>query len=308
MIVRNTLASRYAVLGEEDAAPAPARFKHGGPDWGNTRWPMARRDYECGTARRAAAGGVGWRAEVDAARLSFRPAPYVAAANDALLTGTAADGNLCAADAADLFEFQDRCPSRRCLLTGRNGTSEGMLEACCAWDTYLRMGGDGDDDGDALAPEEEEAVVIPALFLTMEQGEALYDVATEAALQQGDLVQFVSVVPYRRWYPTGHFSSVIVWALAVATLVWAARASADEYRARCVTAVPGTSSTARRVRGPVSRGSFSPLSRRPVGRRSAGRWTAACSSFRGPPPMPPAGGGPTPRTPWTSPRRRSTSR
>ena len=35
-------------------------------------------------------------------------------------------------------------------------------------------------------------VVIPDLFLTMEHDEALYNMATEVALQQGDLVQFIS--------------------------------------------------------------------------------------------------------------------
>ena len=30
-----------------------------------------------------------------------------------------------------IFEIKDGCPSRRCLLIGRNA-SEGMLEACCA--------------------------------------------------------------------------------------------------------------------------------------------------------------------------------
>lgn len=222
VIVRNTLASRYSLI-DEDAAPALT----GGPDWGNTRWPVAQRDYECGDGK-TAAGGVGWRAEVAADQLAFRPAPYVGAANDALLAGTAADGNLCAANASD---FVAHCPSRRCLLTGHNA-SAGALEACCAWDTFVRMGGDGDDDGDAVPADDEEAIEIPALFVTVEHGEELYEVVMDAARQAGaGLVEFVHVVPYGRWHPMGHIAGVVVWALAVAALWYAARASAREYRA-----------------------------------------------------------------------------
>ncbi|KAL7545547.1 hypothetical protein ACHAWF_008897 [Thalassiosira exigua] len=225
-IVRNTLDSRYG-LEDKDA---PTSSNGGGPDWSNTKWPVERRDYECGTRR--AAGGVGWRAEVEASKLDFSPAPYDGSHNDLLLSGPAVNGNLCAKQAVT-ESFEKKCPSERCLLTGRNASDDGtILEACCAWDTYLRMSTDGDDDGDAVPQEEEEKITIPALFVTMEGGEELYDLVMDAEgnSQGGETVQFISVVPYGRWYPPVHFASVLLWALAVFTVWISTYASSKGYR------------------------------------------------------------------------------
>eukprot|EP00578_Thalassiosira_sp_NH16_P024652 CAMPEP_0181092762 /NCGR_PEP_ID=MMETSP1071-20121207/9086_1 /TAXON_ID=35127 /ORGANISM="Thalassiosira sp., Strain NH16" /LENGTH=949 /DNA_ID=CAMNT_0023174953 /DNA_START=5 /DNA_END=2854 /DNA_ORIENTATION=- len=226
VIVRNTLDSKYRLLNETE----DDRFDTT-PHWSNTKWPVEQRDYDCGD--NGASNKFGLRAEVDASQFAFAPnAPYYGAVNDPLLTGPAVDGNLCA-QAANVDSFEGRCPSERCLLTGRNATDDGtMLEACCAWDLFLRMSTDGDDDGDAVPQEEEEDITIPALFVTMENGEELYDLVVDAGRnsERGDSVQFVNVVPYQRWYPSVHYSSIVVWLLAVVTLGVSAYASAVEYR------------------------------------------------------------------------------
>lgn len=240
-VVRNTLESRYRLIDEDASSPSSANSKNG-PDWSNTEWPVDRRDYECGVGQRHAADGIGWRAEIDPSSLNFSPAPYDGSVNDPLLTGPASDGSLCA-NQPELENFAKRCPSERCLLTGRNSTTfatdddgtplDGVtmkLEACCAWDSYVRMSTDGDVDGDAVPQEEEERVVIPALFVTMESGDELYDVVRDAEAQTGDAVRFVTIVPYGRWYPSGHYSSIVVWALALFTLWIASYESAKEYR------------------------------------------------------------------------------
>ena len=171
------------------------------------------------------------RAEIETSKLDFTPAPYYGTNNNMLLTGPAVDGNLCA---VGVDSFEKSCPSERCLLTGRNATADGSkLEACCAWDLFMRMSTDGDDDGDAIPMEKEEEITIPALFVTMENGEELYDLVVDAENNSGgSSVQFVNVVPYGRWYPTVHYSSIVVWALAIFTLALAAYESAKAYRNR----------------------------------------------------------------------------
>ncbi|KAL7542989.1 hypothetical protein ACHAXR_012286 [Thalassiosira sp. AJA248-18] len=227
VIVRNTLDSRYGLL-DEDASTSNGS---GGPDWKNTEWPVEKRDYECGTNK--AAGGVGWRAEIDASLLDFNPAPYDGSHNNLLLTGPAVDGNLCVSKQPIVDSFEKKCPSERCLLTGKNASNDGStLEACCAWDAFMRMGADGDDDGDAIPPEEEEDIIIPALFVTIENGEELYDLVIDADQNSGggESVQFLNIVPYARWYPSVHWSSVLLCVLAVFTLWISAYKSANEYR------------------------------------------------------------------------------
>jgi len=224
VIVRNTLDSKYRLIDED----ADTNTNLQGPDWGNTKWPEEQRDYECGTNK--AHGHVGWRAEIETSALSFRPPPYDGTINDVLLTGPAVDGSLCAKE-PNLENFEHHCPSQRCVLTGKNASSDGStLEACCAWDMYVRMATDGELDGDAVPQEEEEDIVIPALFVTMESGDELYEVVVDAAIQQGEIVQFVNVVPYARWYPPVHFSGIVVWVVALLTLGVSAYGSATEYR------------------------------------------------------------------------------
>ena len=82
-------------------------------------WPGDKYDYDCSYGR----------AHVPTSLLSFDPLPYNGRYNDARLTGTLEEGNLCAvhSDSADPAQaggknFADLCPSKRCLLTGRTNT------------------------------------------------------------------------------------------------------------------------------------------------------------------------------------------
>ena len=179
VIVRNTLDSRYGLIDEE----ANAYYVEGYPDWSNTKWPAEQRDYECGTYK--SKDNVGVRAEIDTSKLDFYPPPY-GTNNNLLLTGPAVDGNLCAQGSDHVESFEKKCPSERCLLTGRNASDDGSkLEACCAWDAWIRMSSDGDNDGDAVPQEKEEKITIPALFVTMENGDELYDIILDASLNSG---------------------------------------------------------------------------------------------------------------------------
>ena len=115
VVVGDTLASRYGLrelygAEDDDYAAAQAALP---PTFEDVRWPQDRTGYDCGRGR----------AYLPAGLLSFDPLPYDAASNDPLLTGTAADGSLCALGAGEGFERS--CPSLRCLLTGRERGSGG---------------------------------------------------------------------------------------------------------------------------------------------------------------------------------------
>ena len=250
IIIRNTLESRYDVKREGgdggDVVDAVVVVEGDGstPDWTNTIWPTDMYDYECGTNGHAR-DGYGIRSEVDPTSLDFDPPPYGGdggAHNDQLLSGPAVDGNLCALGATMMTDdgssssssssFESRCPSMRCLLTGRNGTiDESRLEACCAWDVLMVMGSDGDD---GKTPGEED-VVIPCLFVTMEKGTELYDLVTDAYTNNAVVAgsaRYVEVVPYARWRPPVHYSTLLLWSLAIFALWSSARRSAREYGER----------------------------------------------------------------------------
>lgn len=241
VIIRNTLESRYetkVVVDERTGAEEDILV-----------WPQDQHDYECGN--HATPNHYGVYSEIDVAALEYYP-PIVPTAtntnggedlmNTKLLTGPGVDGNVCAEGMiTDMSSFEKHCPSLRCLLTGRNTTTPSIdgetmkVEACCAWDELMPMNthGDGEDDGDAIPENEEEEITIPSMFVTMENGQELYDLVIDAMLNSeggGESVQFVSVVPYARWYPTGHISTILVMILGVFT-VWAATyTSAKEYR------------------------------------------------------------------------------
>jgi hypothetical protein len=258
ILVRNTLDSRYGLVDEtaaDDVVDGAATDGGTRPDWSNTRWPVGGYDYECGTTRRGTArDGIGWRGEIDPRALNFDPPPYgdgPDGTNDALLSGPGVDGNLCALLVADddgggggggsaatttTTTFESRCPSMRCLLTGKNGThNPAHLEACCAWDELQPMGSDGDDDGDAIPPPMEEDITIPALFVTMEKGYELYDLVMEAIAENAvsvGSVRYVAVVPYGRFRPAVHYSAMLLWVVAIFALWISASRSAKEYGER----------------------------------------------------------------------------
>ncbi len=266
IIVRNTLDSRYGMGkgydddDDNDDAVVVSAGDGSSPDWNNTVWPIEYADYDCGTTVERyrvppARDGFGYRGEVDPSELDFDPPPYGGAGgdvygtapgshNDALLSGTAANGNLCATGERGGKDdgdggggggtFESKCPTMRCLLTGRNGTSNAKyLEACCAWDDLMIMSSDGDNDGDAIPQYDEETIRIPSLFVTMERGTELYDLVRSAnqynAMSDGS-VRYVGVVPYARYRPPVHYSTMALWIVAVCAIWYSARESAREYK------------------------------------------------------------------------------
>ena len=241
VVVGDTLASRYGLrelygAEDDDYAAAQAALP---PTFEDVRWPQDRTGYDCGRGR----------AYLPAGLLSFDPLPYDAASNDPLLTGTAADGSLCALGAGEGFERS--CPSLRCLLTGRERGSGGedgnddddddddddagrwwdgetgegsppsapaegaLLEACCAWDVHMNMGGDS------------EMVFIPALFVTMEQYALLQSLEEAFLLGSGPRPQ---VLAYERWYPSPNASTFLLWLLGVLVTGLSSYVGAWEYR------------------------------------------------------------------------------
>ena len=239
VIVRNTLDSRYEAVSSASSTSSTSSST-------NIIWPVDQRDYECGN--HYTRNQFGLRSEIDVLALEYYPPVPTnegmsTMMNDKLLTGPSVDGNLCAggmtSEYGRMSSFEEHCPSLRCLLTGRNSTTTDAttkVEACCAWDVLLPMvanNGDSEDDGDAIPEQDEETITIPSIFVTMENGEELYDLVIDAMLNSengGESVQFVSVVPYARWYPSGHISSILIWILGVFTLWMASYKSAREYR------------------------------------------------------------------------------
>jgi hypothetical protein len=165
--------------------------------------------------------------------------PPVNEASDNFMTGWVDDGNLCAKDferrGGSFDAFRKACPSERCLLTGKNVSEDGsVMEACCAWDVPVAMASDGDDDGDAVPQSEEEPIVIPTYFISMDDGDKLKtvieDSADSANVEGAGDITFITAVPYARWYPKFHYSTIVLWAMAVFTVWISCYESATEYR------------------------------------------------------------------------------
>ncbi|KAK1747676.1 signal peptide peptidase-like protein [Skeletonema marinoi] len=225
IIVYNTLESRYKLIDPNKGTDSNSysysdvydRPKNV-PQWDNTIWPRNRIDYECGTSPAGNKGEyhphkAGIRAEISVNELDFDPAPYDANKNDDKLTGTIVDGSLCAEYVGDDTTFVQRCPSERCLLTGRNATDDGSkLEACCAWDTPVVMNGDGDDDGDSY-------------------GDELMELVRSAELNDNSAeMEYISIVPYERWSPDVHYATIFLWIFASVTVWLACYQSSKEFR------------------------------------------------------------------------------
>ena len=199
-------------------------------------WPGDRYDYDCSYGR----------AMVPTSVLSFNPLPYNGYENDPRLSGTAAEGNLCAINAADDSgtegggsvgggedSFADRCESSRCLLTGKRGTGPDggtTMEACCAWDLHIWLYDDpmlSDPTADVV---KFEPVKIPAFYVTIAQGDDLLASVASAASSPSSGGQGVSAVMYSRYKPEYNPSALIIWAMGVFVAALAAWISASEYR------------------------------------------------------------------------------
>ena len=162
-------------------------------------YPAESHDYDCDKAS----------ADIPLSQLSFDQLPYDSARNDPILTGSASQGNLCAAQNEN---FSESCTSQRCLLTGNIENNDKTMKACCAWDFHVWLYNDGNITAD---------VKIPALYITM--------VETDALFQYMQTKQ-ITVTMYTRYYPAYNLSSVVIWALGVFIAGLAAWMSASDYR------------------------------------------------------------------------------
>ncbi|CAI5731905.1 unnamed protein product [Hyaloperonospora brassicae] len=111
---------------------------------------------------------------------------------------------------ADECSSNHRCPSRSCVLTGHaNGTRH---QVCCMWDTFVLMG--------AANRTVAKAVTLPVVYLTIADGNKL-----QAVMDKYSASSLVART-YRRELPIIDVSSMLLWALGVATAIGAAYHSA----------------------------------------------------------------------------------
>jgi len=107
----------------------------------------------------------------------------------------------------------DACDSGRCVLTGDYEKSKGH-KICCAWDMYMTM---------ASADDSATEISIPSLFVTMTD----YDTLLKHTLANGG---HGDVSAFDRWRPWMNLSSLLIWAMGVATVAYASWRSVDDLR------------------------------------------------------------------------------
>jgi hypothetical protein len=159
-------------------------------------YPLKFFDYDCDKGR----------AEIPSSDIQMTPLPYNSEHNDPILSGPS---SLCFQNSPDSLQ---NCPSQACLLTGQN--TSGKLEACCAWDLHVWL------YDDPTFTENNVAVVIPAVYLTMEQAQELLEEMS---------VNPVQAVLYTRYRPAYNMSAPLIWGLGVMVAALAAFLSASEY-------------------------------------------------------------------------------
>ncbi|TYZ69366.1 hypothetical protein PybrP1_001356 [[Pythium] brassicae (nom. inval.)] len=102
-----------------------------------------------------------------------------------------------------------RCASRMCMLTGEVDAQKGGHQLCCLWDTYVLMGANRSDAAN---------LSIPVVYVTIADGQQI-----ERSLHSYPALQ---IRTYQREVPLLDVSSVLLWALGVATAVGGAYYSA----------------------------------------------------------------------------------
>lgn len=104
------------------------------------------------------------------------------------------------------------CDSGRCLVT--NTTDENGIKVCCAWDLYITMGSSSD---------ESSSVNIPVVFVRMQDADTLFGYPELAK-------SVLDVALYSRSTSSIDLASVVVWLIAVVTVVLGSARAAEEDR------------------------------------------------------------------------------
>lgn len=144
--------------------------------------------------------------------------------NDDLLSGTFQEGNLCAIyndldaeNSDDLFD--NKCESKKCVTTALkeertgNNTVMPMIQACCVWDLFYRMGED---------KHVKYEVEISSSYINIAEGEKLLEALIEN--------QFMEVIIYLRRYPVVNLSKLLVIFIALGTVCMTSWFSSKIYR------------------------------------------------------------------------------
>ena len=212
IIIYGTLASRYAFNETTSEIDFPKEFY----------------DYDCSTTKGAGkvkipkSKLIGFENTDDTTPNIQSKTPYDST-NDNLLSGTKESGNLCAIY-AEGDQFDNGCPSQRCLLTGNQtlatGTNIATAEACCAWDTHIFLYHD-DANTNKETGRQLYDVSIPAFYLNMQEADKLLNsMITDKAL----------VTMYSRWHPKYNLSTILIWGVGVFVAALASYLSASEIR------------------------------------------------------------------------------
>jgi hypothetical protein len=201
--IYGTLASRYS-LNTTTNHTTNSDYEYTQDD---ILYPQKFFDYDCDKGR----------AEIPSSNIQMTPLPYNAEHNDPILSG--GPSSLCVQNSPDSLV---NCPSQACLLTGQNSTSSSssssssssglLLEACCAWDLHVWLFED--------PAFTKNSVVIPAVYLTMEQAKVLLEEMR---------VNPVQTTLYARYRPAYNVSALLIWGLGVTVAAIAAFLSASEY-------------------------------------------------------------------------------
>lgn len=115
------------------------------------------------------------------------------------------------------------CDSGRCLWTGATRSSDGAFKVCCAWDLYMTMATSGSASD----------IKIPGVFVTMRDGDDLVESFTKAKTRRqlkSSTTSVLSIDLGVRWRPWMNLSSLLIWAMGVATVAYAAWRSVDDLR------------------------------------------------------------------------------
>jgi len=162
---------------------------------GEAVFPSDKEDYDCDKGR----------AEIPVSAVVI---PYDSKSDDPVLSGDSSS-NLCMKESPS---FASSCGSKACFLTGNLTENKENYVACCAWDLHIWLYND---------PSVSVNVDIPAVYVTMEQGQELlklHETSSPVVTMSGRVR-----APY-------NFSAILIWMLGVLVAAIAAHASAADYR------------------------------------------------------------------------------